>query len=101
MFGVGALVAAYFARVTTDDSTYKGSMSVVFAVENLFRVVAYSVTGLLTAQSLINAAMLLPFMAAGLFLGIKVSGKLNARTMRLIITGMLLLSGIPLLLTSV
>ena len=101
MFGVGALVAAYFARVTTDDSTYKGSMSVVFAVENLFRVVAYSVTGLLTSQSLINAAMLLPFMAAGLFLGIKVSGKLNARTMRLIITGMLLLSGIPLLLTSV
>ncbi len=101
MFGVGALLAAYFARVTTDDETYKGSMSVIFAVENIFRVVAYSVTGILTAQSLINAAMLLPFMAAGLFLGIKVSGKLNARTMRLVITGMLLLSGIPLLLTSV
>ena len=100
MFGVGALVAAYFARVTTDDATYKGSMSVVFMVENIFRVVAYSVTGLLTAQSLINAAMLLPFMAAGLLLGIRVSGRLNARAMRLVITGMLLLSGIPLLLTS-
>lgn len=101
MFGVGALLAAYFARVTTDDATYKGSMSMIFAVENTFRIVAYSVTGLLTLQSLQNAAMLLPFMAAGLFLGMKVSGRLNARTMRLIITGMLLLSGIPLLLTSV
>ena len=98
MFGVGALLAAYFARVTTDDRTYKGSISMIFAVENAFRIVAYSVTGLLTAQSLTNAAMLLPFMAAGLFLGIKVGDRLNARTMRLVITVMLLLSGVPLLL---
>ena len=101
MFGVGALVAAYFARVTTDDATYKGSMSVIFAVENIFRVVAYSVTGLLTAQSMHNALVLLPFMAAGLFLGMKLSSRMNPRAMRLVVTVMLMLSGLPLLLTSV
>ncbi|MBQ4579486.1 MAG: sulfite exporter TauE/SafE family protein [Clostridia bacterium] len=101
MFGVGALVAAYFARVTTDDVAYKGSMSVIFAVENIFRVAAYSITGLLTMQSLLNAAVLLPFMAAGLFLGMKLSNRMNPRAMRLVVTAMLLLSGIPLLLTSV
>lgn len=100
MFGIGALLAAYFARVTTDDATYKGSISMIFAVENMFRIVAYSLTGLLTTASLINAAMLLPFMAAGLFLGIKVGDRLNARTMRLVITVLLLISGVPLLLTS-
>ena len=98
MFGVGALLAAYLARTTTDDMTYKGTMSVIFTVENAFRVVAYSVTGLLTTASLINAAMLLPFMGAGLFLGIRLSSRMNARTMRIIIGVMLLISGVPLLL---
>ncbi len=98
MFGVGALLAAYLSRVTTDDMTYKGTMSVIFTVENAFRIVAYSVTGLLTTASLINAAMLLPFMGAGLFLGIRLSSRMSARTMRIIIGAMLLISGVPLLL---
>lgn len=100
MFGVGALLAAYFARVTTDDSTYKGTMSVIFTVDNVFRVIAYSVAGLLTMQSLRNAAMLLPFMGLGLFLGIRLGKRMNPRAMRLVITVMLLVSGLPLILTS-
>ena len=100
MFGVGALLAAYLSRVTTDDATYKGTMSIIFTIENFFRVIAYSATDLLTAVSLTRAAILLPFMGAGLFLGIRLSNRLNARTMRLIIGVMLLLSGLPLLLTA-
>lgn len=100
MFGVGALLAAYLSRVTTDDATYKGTMSIIFTIENWFRVIAYSAAGLLTMVSLTRAAMLLPFMALGLFLGIRLSGRLNARTMRIIIGVMLLLSGLPLLLTA-
>ena len=96
MFGVGALLAAYLSRVTTDDMTYKGTMSIIFTMENAFRVVAYSVAGLLTRASLLNAAMLLPFMGLGLFLGIRLSSRMNARTMRLIIGVMLLISGVPL-----
>ena len=38
MFGVGALLAAYLSRVTTDDATYKGTMSIIFTIENFFRV---------------------------------------------------------------
>ncbi len=98
MFGVGALLAAYLSRVTTDDQTYKGTMSIIFTVENAFRVIAYSVTGLLTTASLINAAMLLPFMGLGLFLGIRLSSRMNARAMRIIIGVMLLISGVPLVL---
>ena len=100
MFGVGALLAAYLSRVSTDDATYKGTMSIIFTIENFFRVIAYSATDLLTAVSLTRAAILLPFMGAGLFLGIRLSNRLNARTMRLIIGAMLLLSGLPLLLTA-
>ncbi len=58
------------------------------------------VTGLLTAAVLRNTAILLPFMAAGLFLGMKCSGKLNVRTMKLVVNVQLIVSGIPLLLTN-
>ncbi len=97
MFGVGALLAAYFARTTKDDAAYKGSMCMIFAVENAFRVAAYGVTGLLTAASWRNTAMLLPFMAAGLFLGMKCAGKINVRLMKRIVNLLLILSGISLL----
>ena len=97
MFGVGALLAAYFARVTRDAATMKGSMCFIFAVENLFRVVAYAFTGLLTAATLHNALILLPFMAAGLFLGMKLSDRLNVRRMKLVVNVLLVLSGVALL----
>lgn len=100
LFGVGALLAAYFARVTKDDAAYKGSMCMIFAAENLFRVITYSMSGLLTAASLHTAAILLPFMAAGLLLGMKLSSHMNARAMKLVIIVMLMLSGLPLLLTN-
>ena len=100
LFSVGALLAAYFARVTTDDDTFKGSMCLIFAAENLFRVAAYIMTGLLTVSTLSSAAMLLPAMGAGLFLGMKCSGRLNVRLMKLIVNVLLVFSGIALLLTN-
>lgn len=100
MFGVGALVAAYFSRVTTDDATYKGTMSLVFAIECTFRLVAYSVAGLLTVVSLTRAVMLLPAMGLGLFLGMKAARRMNPRITRIIISVILLISSLPLLLTN-
>ena len=100
LFRVGAPLAAYFARVTKEPSAYKGSMCFIFAVENLFRVAAYALTGLLTADTLLNAAILLPFMAAGLFLGMKFSGKMNVRLMKNVVNLLLMFSGAALLLTN-
>lgn len=100
MFGVGALLAAYFSRVTEDEKAYKGSMCMIFAAENIFRVIAYSVSGLMTAAALRNAATLLPFMAAGLFLGMKCSGRINVRLMKVIVNALLLVSGVSLILSN-
>lgn len=100
LFGAGALLAAYFARVTDDDKVYKGSMCMIFAVENLFRVVVCSVTGLLTLETVRIAAILALPMLVGLFAGMKLSGRMNAKLMRIVIIVMLMLSGLPLLLTN-
>ncbi len=100
LFGAGALLAAYFARTTRDDKVYKGSMCMIFAAENIFRVIVCSLTGLLTMETVKTAAILAPFMLIGLLLGMKLSGRMNARAMRIVIIAMLMLSGLPLLLTN-
>ncbi len=100
LFGAGALLAAYFARVTRDDKVYKGSMCMIFALENIFRVIVCSATGLLTLETVKIAGVLALPMLIGLFAGMKLSTRMNARAMRIVIIVMLMVSGLPLLLTN-
>lgn len=100
LFGAGALLAAYFARVTRDDKVYKGSMCFIFAMENIFRVIVCSVTSLLTLETVKIAAILAVPMLVGLFAGMKLSTRMNARAMRIVIIVMLMVSGLPLLLAN-
>lgn len=65
LFGVGALLAAYVSRVTDDTNAFKANISAVFIVDGTFRIVLYSVLGLLTFDTVKTAAILLPFAALG------------------------------------
>lgn len=100
LFGVGALLAAYFSRTTSDSRAFKGSLSIVFLLENLFRIVLYTVTGVFTWTILQRAALMLPCMVVGLFLGMKSSSMLNEKTAKRVVIIMLIISGISLIVTN-
>lgn len=97
LFGVVALLAAYVSRVTEDGGSFKANISAVFIVDNTFRIVLYSVLGLLTFDTL-KTALLLPFALAGLFLGMKCSSRMNESLVKKITSILLVLSGISLIL---
>lgn len=96
LYGIGALLAAYMSRVTENSSSFKGNLCVVFLIENTFRIVMYSVTGLLTAEVLQTAVMLVPAMVIGLFLGVQSSRRLREETVRKAVILLLILSGAAL-----
>lgn len=96
LYGIDALLAAYMSRVTKDSSAFKGNLCVVFLIENTFRIVMYAVTGILTAEVLKSACILLPAMAFGLLMGIKSSSCLKERTVRRAVIILLILSGVAL-----
>ena len=98
LFGVGALLAAYVSRVTEDGGSFKANISAVFIVDNTFRIVLYSVLGLLTFDTLKTALLLMPFGFLGLFLGMKCSRRMNESLVRKITSVLLVLSGISLIL---
>ena len=98
LFGVGALLAAYVSRVTEDGSSFKANISAVFIVDNTFRIVLYSVLGLLTLDTVKSALLLMPFGFCGLFLGMKCSSRMNESLAKKITSVLLVLSGISLIL---
>ena len=69
LYGVGALLGAYIGRMTDDSKAFKGNICLVFVIENSFRIIMYSLYGIITLEALRTAAFLAPFMLVGLGAG--------------------------------
>lgn len=99
LYGIGALLAAYMGRFTDNSSSFKGNLCIVFLIDNLFRLVMYGVTGIITLATLKQSVILFPFMALGLFLGMKGSSFLDEKKIKKLVIIMLILSGVSLIVT--
>ena len=101
LYGIGALLGAYINRVTDDSHSFKANICVVFLAENTFRVIMYSVLGIITFQIIKQAIVLIPLMLLGLALGMLSSKILDENWVKKIVIIMLIISGLALVITSV
>ncbi|SCZ81669.1 sulfite exporter TauE/SafE family protein [Pseudobutyrivibrio xylanivorans] len=101
LFGVGALLAAYIGRVADTSNEFKANISAVFIVDNTFRLILYSVLGIITFSSIKQAAILLPFVLIGLFTGIKSATIIDEKIVKRIVIILLIISGVMLILKSI
>lgn len=97
LFGVGALLAAYIGRTTDNSKEFKGNISAVFIVDNTFRIILYSVLGVITFDGIKQALFLLPVALIGLFLGIKSASILDEKIAKHLVIVLLIISGIILI----
>lgn len=100
LYGVGALLAAYMSRVTESDREFKANLCAVFITENTFRLIVYSLTGVLTFAAVKQALMLMPAMFFGLWAGMKSAGYFNEVLVKKIVIVVLIFSGISLVITN-
>lgn len=98
LFGVGALLAAYVGRVTGTSNEFKANISAVFIVDNTFRLILYSVLGIINLSSLKQAAIMMPFVLLGLFAGIKSAMVLDEKIAKRIVIILLIISGLALII---
>ena len=101
LYGIGALLGAYINRVTDDSHSFKANICVVFLVENTFRVIMYSVLGIITIQTIKQTIVLIPLMLLGLALGMVSSKILDEKRVKKIVIIMLIISGLALVINSV
>ena len=97
LYGVGALLGAYLGRVTKDMSSFKGNISLIFLVENTFRIILYGMSGLLNMASIKMALLLVPVAILSLTLGMLAGKKMGDRAVRKTVMILLILSGILLI----
>ncbi len=101
MYGIGALLGAYVSRVVDDTKAFKANLSVVFFVENIFRIILYSVTGIITQKVITKVLILVPFMLIGLFAGIQCATILDEKIIKKLVIILLILSGIMLVVSNI
>ena len=97
LFGVGALLAAYIGRVTKTSDEFKANISAVFIVENTFRIILYSVLGIISFASIRQALIMMPFVLIGLFAGMKSAKVLDERVIKRLVIVLLIISGVALI----
>lgn len=101
LFGIGAFLAAYISRTTSSTNSFKGNICIVFLIENTFRVILYSCTGIINLTIIKDALLLLPFMFVGLKSGMFLSNKISEKRVKKIIILLLMLSGFSLILNNI
>lgn len=100
LYGIGALLVAYISRTTGTRSQFRANICCVFLVENIFRIITYSIRGILTKEILLLVLFLSPAVILGLLLGIKVDSKMKEDVVKKSIIALLIVSGLALCLKS-
>ena len=101
MFGVGVLVAAYVSRVTNTSSEFKANLSMVFIIENTFRIISYLALGVLSLASLQTALCLAPVMLLSLWLGMKCADIMDEKLVKKLVIVFLIISGIAMIVNNI
>ena len=101
LFGIGALMSTYMSRVTEDSHAFKGNLCAVFICDNLFRIGLYACWGMINAEVLRQALILLPCMLIGLLAGMYCARFLKEDAVKRVIQIMLVISGVALTVTAI
>ncbi len=100
LYGVGALLGAYLSKTTENSHAFKANICMIFVIENTFRIILYSIWGIITFQMLKQALILSPFMLVGLFAGMASGKVLNEKAAKRLVLVMLVVSGAALVINS-
>lgn len=100
LFGVGAFLVAYITRTTDNQTQFRSNICFVFLIENTFRIIIYSLTGILNSSIVRQAVILLPFMVIGLSIGMYLSKKTSEQVVKKTVVVLLMLTGVSLIINN-
>lgn len=98
LYGINLFFVAYVERTTADRSAFRGNVCFIFFIENVVRIIIYSVMGIFTKYILLLTLIVLPGMVLGFLLGSRIDQKLSEATIRRIIMVMFMAGGFIILL---
>lgn len=101
LFGIGAFLVAYIGRTTENQSQFRGNICAVFLVENVFRIILYSMNGIINNSVLLLSLKLIPVMLLGLSIGMLLSRIISEKAVKKVVVILLMISGLSLILNNI
>jgi len=100
MFGTMASLffAIYMEAIRVSKDQFRGTLAALMMTLAVIRGLGYYAVGEFSRESLLLFAAALPFMLTGIFLGDRIHTGMSETTFRRVVCGILILSGIPLML---
>src|SRR5579872_4966329 len=100
LFGAGAgpIYVVYFDILRLEKAVFRATMSAVVVLGGMARIAGYQSDGFYGSSTLGLVAVGLPLVVIGSWLGDKIVNRLSARSFSQVVAGIMLLSGITLLL---
>ncbi len=97
MYGIGALLVAYFDRTCVNKNEFRANICAVFLADNIYRFIHYGIQGFFSMEVLRYVLMAFPAIALGFYVSTKVDKKISEDTVRKAVIAMLFVSGAALL----
>lgn len=94
LFGIDLLFLAYMERVTVSREEFRANTCFVFILENIFRIIMYTVEGMYTKQTLTLTLIAFPAAFLGINAGSALDKKMSAPTAHRFIIYIFILGGI-------
>ena len=94
----GPLVVLYASRALPDKGQFRATLSLMWAFLNTVLIIVYFAEGSMTREIAGNTGVLLPFVVVGIIAGEKVHHKLDERLFSIVVFGLLLVTGLFMLL---
>ena len=96
--GGGTLVVIYMHARGIGTIQFRATVAMLWFIEMIARIAGYAITGYYTRDVLILVVVLLPLVWAGTWVGEKLGNRVSQKTFSRILAGLLMLSGVSLLL---
>ena len=96
--GVGPIYVVYFNTLRMEREIFRVTMSTVILLGGVARIAGYARMGFYEASSVVLIAIGLPLVLIGSWLGDRVIRRLDPRMFGRLVGGLILLSGIALLM---
>lgn len=100
LFGINLLFVAYLERTCEDRGAFRANMCFVFALESVFRVVLYAVSGLFDRFTLQFTLISLPGAFLGMWLGALLDRYISDKNSRKIVMYVFILGGVSTLVNA-
>lgn len=98
LFGINLIFLAYLERTTSGRDEFRGSVCFVFLVEGLFRLISYTVSGIISEFSLCVSAISIPAAMLGMWIGMQLDKKIDDSLIRKLIVYVFIIGGISTLI---